>query len=71
MGGVLSKRKPTLETSEKKPELLRIEKKFIHGQWVDVKIYASNYQPDDSLKVNYNSKKKLFRSQTTGIGNDS
>lgn len=68
--GVLAKRNPKSEPTKNSLEPVRIERKLIHGQWIGVKIYASAYKPDDTLRVNYNSKKKVFQN-TIGSGSDS
>jgi hypothetical protein len=67
---ILAKGKPKSESNKKeKLEPIRIERKFIHGEWVEVKIYASHYKPDEFLRVNFNSKKKDYQ-KIIGIGED-
>jgi hypothetical protein len=58
----LVKRKPKSNPKKVAPEPVRTEKKMIHGELVEVKIYAPAYKPDDAYRVQPSSTKKHYKS---------
>ena len=52
------------------PEPIRVERKMIHGEMVDVKIYESQYKPDDDFLVRNNEDPIVGSIEWSGMMNN-